>query len=988
MKNRCMTVWTGLLLLLCTLVSLAAHADSSIFTVFIDRDQNPGTGCSSRVPNGPTVNGAEFRIDVTVNIAAPPTVASANLTACDTAVTPPVFSNLPTPLGEGRIGLNIGIDRSDVIEFSAPLVAMNLKPGDVINATVVGFNGQVSSPLLTVLNFPVPDAAAPIAPIPTLSFYGSLALVLVLLGLSWRYLPRGGWANTAVMLLSVATLAAHAANFIVDGQIPDWTGETPVVTSPPSSDPTINVRQVFIGQEGGTLFFRLDVTNLESNLPPAKVSVTARMAGQAASGQTVSLVGLTNASPAGTTYQWSQTAGPTVTITNATQANATFVAPSVTTPTVLTFTLTVTDSTGQPTSTSVSTTVNPVVNLIVEALGGPRQAITGDTVSLHAQCTGATTPIYTWTQVSPATPAVTLTNANTENPTFTAPSVAQYTTFNFQVECTDASNPNLKATANSVVYVNYATPTPGGPGTVNAPTVVAVPPQVLRLLAAPPSVTVVGGQTVKLSIPATGGTQPYTWTWTQTAGTTVATSVDAATGIATVIAPTVTAQETLTYQMVVTDSATPAATQTATVSVTVIPAPTLQPLTALVPTTLFVDEGKSIALWAQPQGGNGSYLYNWVYVPSDPSIVVSLTGANTSHPSFTAPAVTATTQLRFKVTISDTAGNGGGTLSIFVQVNDLAPTLGVATASDVTANSGDATVSLNFPKPKGGVGPYTYAIAQTAGPTVTLSSATARNPAFTAPTLAPGAPDATLTFVMTVTDSLGNQTQATENVVIKAPQAVPLAATLTGPAAADQGAVISLNASAAGGVGTYTYSYAVTGGTLTIPATANPTVTLPTIAAGGTNLALTLTVTVTDSATPANTATATLALTVNAPPAPQVSTGALSCVQCGDLEFEEPCTATQLIFDEVTLCPGNEVVCMTDAKTDSDGYTTIYKRCVDQPTCHTLWYLESSDQNVCRNFDSSTTDVLCHFCYLGSGSNVGGPNDPENTGFPLYNGSL
>lgn len=107
--------------------------------------------------------------------------------------------------------------------------------------------------------------------------------------------------------------------------------------------------------------------------------------------------------------------------------------------------------------------------------------------------------------------------------------------------------------------------------------------------------------------------------------------------------------------------------------------------------------------------------------------------------------------------------------------------------------------------------------------------------------------------------------------------------------------------------------------------------TLPTIAAGGTNLALTLTVTVTDSATPANTATATLALTVNAPPAPQVSTGALSCVQCGDLEFEEPCTATQLIFDEVTLCPGNEVACMTDAKDHSNGDTTIYKRCVDQP---------------------------------------------------------
>lgn len=200
----------------------------------------------------------------------------------------------------------------------------------------------------------------------------------------------------------------------------------------------------------------------------------------------------------------------------------------------------------------------------------------------------------------------------------------------------------------------------GWPGDVNVPTTVASAGAAAAGGKSPRSVTVVGGQTVKLSVPATGGTKPYAWTWTQTAGTTAAPSVDTATGIATVIAPAVTAQETLTYQMQVTDSATPAATQTATVSVTVIPALTLQPLTALVLTTLFRHEGKSIALLAQAQGGNGSYLYHWVYVPSDPSIVVTLADADTSHPSFTAPMVTATTQLRFNVTISDTAGNGGG----------------------------------------------------------------------------------------------------------------------------------------------------------------------------------------------------------------------------------------------------------------------------------------------------------------------------------------
>lgn len=49
----------------------------------------------------------------------------------------------------------------------------------------------------------------------------------------------------------------------------------------------------------------------------------------------------------------------------------------------------------------------------------------------------------------------------------------------------------------------------------------------------------------------------------------------------------------------------------------------------------------------------------------------------------------------------------------------------------------------------------TYAWTQTGGDTVTLSDATAVGPSFTAPTLAAGEPDQTLTFSLIVTDNLG-----------------------------------------------------------------------------------------------------------------------------------------------------------------------------------------------------------------------------------------
>lgn len=67
--------------------------------------------------------------------------------------------------------------------------------------------------------------------------------------------------------------------------------------------------------------------------------------------------------------------------------------------------------------------------------------------------------------------------------------------------------------------------------------------------------------------------------------------------------------------------------------------------------------------------------------------------------------------------------------------------------SDQTVNQG-ATVNLDGTASNGGGAPFTYQWTQTAGPAVSLSSATAENPSFTAP-----ATGATLVFQLVVTDT-------------------------------------------------------------------------------------------------------------------------------------------------------------------------------------------------------------------------------------------
>jgi len=146
-----------------------------------------------------------------------------------------------------------------------------------------------------------------------------------------------------------------------------------------------------------------------------------------------------------TGFHWTQTAGPTVTLTDATAKTTTFTAPTVTADTTLTFSLSV-DGPGTPAPNTVDITVLASAPAAADSNAGPDQtaAVQGSKITLNgAKSTDATG--FAWKQTGG--PNVTLTAANTASPTFTMPKGSAKLTF----ELTASNASGADATPDSVI---------------------------------------------------------------------------------------------------------------------------------------------------------------------------------------------------------------------------------------------------------------------------------------------------------------------------------------------------------------------------------------------------------------------------------------------------------------------------------------------------------------------------------------------------------
>ncbi|MBX3473351.1 MAG: S8 family serine peptidase [Planctomycetes bacterium] len=337
---------------------------------------------------------------------------------------------------------------------------------------------------------------------------------------------------------------------------------------------------------------------------------------------------------------------------------------------------------------------------------------------------------YLWTQTG-GTPTITLSSATAVSPTFTAPVVSSDRQITFQLRVTDTSGDFTTDSVQFTILNNTAPVADAGAdfevretqqGQLNA-----------------------GG-----SVNAEGDTMTYAWS--QTSGAITLTLSSPTAQAPTFTAPNVSQDQVVTFQLTVTDSFGDFTTDTVQVTVKNNQAPA-----ASAGADFGVLEGDPAQLdataSADPESDTLSFAWSQVAGPT-----VTLSGATTATPGFTAPAVTANTVLTFEVVVTDSFGDStSDTVNVTIEVNvspvanagaDFAVAHGGLGALDGSAsadpNTGDA---------------ITYLWAQVTGPAVVLSDPTASQPTFTAP-----ATDVYLVFELTVTDLRG--LSATDRVAV------------------------------------------------------------------------------------------------------------------------------------------------------------------------------------------------------------------------------
>jgi len=356
-------------------------------------------------------------------------------------------------------------------------------------------------------------------------------------------------------------------------------------------------------------------------------------------GAVVSLSGAASTDPEaqGLTYQWSQTAGPTVALSSSTAVAPTFTAPEGLSNTSVTFQLTVSD--GVNTSVdSVTIAINRDNDAPAANAGADQTVDEGTLVSLSAS--GSSDPegqglTYQWVQTSG--PTVTLSSGSSASPTFTAPQGLLNTSVTFQLTVSDGVNTSIDSVTIAINSDN------------DAPAANAGADQ-----------TVDEGALVSLS--ASGSSDPegqgLTYQWVQTAGPAVVLSSSTSSSPS-FVAPNGISNTSVTFQLTVSDGAN-TSVDTVTVAINCdddAPAVDAGADQRVAPTTRVT----LAATASDPE--NQGLTYTWTQISGT---AVALTNANTATARFSAPAVASPTTLVFQVAVSDGVNTSLDTVSIII----------------------------------------------------------------------------------------------------------------------------------------------------------------------------------------------------------------------------------------------------------------------------------------------------------------------------------
>ena len=602
------------------------------------------------------------------------------------------------------------------------------------------------------------------------------------------------------------------------------------------------------------LTFQLTVTDNMGATGTASSSVTVKhvnvapVASAGASqtvneGTSVTLVGGgTDSDGTIATYSWTQTSGPSVALTGANSATASFTAPATMVDDALTFNLTIVDNSGA--SASASTTVNVKhINIAPTANAGPDQTLNENSpVALAGSGSDVDGTIvsYAWSQTSG--PGVSILNANAASANFTAPATLVDTSLTFQLVVTDNSGATGMASVTvNVKHVNVAP-------TVNAGIAQTVNEN---------SATTLNGSATD----SDGSIASYLWA--QTAGTPVSLS-NASSATASFIAPTTLADTVLSFQLTATDNS--GASSSASTNVTVKHVNVAPVASAGADQT--VNEGGNVSLSGSATDSDGRIVSSiWTQLAGTP---VTLTGANTATASFTAPASMTGEVMIFQLTVIDDKGaSASATTNVNVLHVNVAPVANAGADQSVDEQT-SVTLSGSGADTDGTIASYSW--TQVSGTPVTLSGANTATASFTAPASMTGE---VMSFELTVTDDKGlSSTAAVTNVNVLHVNVAP-AANAGADQTVDEQTAVTLAGSGSDIDGTIaSYSWTQVSGTPVTLFNANAAVATFTAPASMTGGALSFQLTVTDDKGLSSTAVTTYVTVLHVNVAPTANAGA------------------------------------------------------------------------------------------------------------------
>lgn len=477
-----------------------------------------------------------------------------------------------------------------------------------------------------------------------------------------------------------------------------------------------------------------------TNQPP---TVTAGTPQTVAFGASVTQKGSANDSDGQVaSYAWTQLSGPTVSLTGADTDSVSFNAPADIANrngASIRLQLTATDNLGASNSAEVTITMQanrpPTVNAGVDQV-----VSTSANVSLNGSASDPDNNLASqqWTQISGTT--TTLSQANTLQPSFTAPAVSQQQQLVFRLVATDSVGAFNQDTV--TITVNPST----GTGTNQPP-----------LANAGADIQAISGQTVQLqgtAIDNDGSISSIQWKWL--AGTPV-TLVNSNQLSASFQAPIVTQSSSVSLQLQVTDDQGASASDV--VLVTINP-PNVAP-TVSAGADRIVASGSVVNVSAQAADSDGVIsTYSWSQI-SGPSI--TLTPNNQADTSFNAPVVSANTDIVLQVQVTDNSNaSASDQIIITVSPNNIPPQAVIQAPSAISEGNfieldGRASVDSD-----GSIQSYLWELLPGSA-SVTLSNSALDVASFIAPATTQAL---TLDFQLTVTDNQNASNSTTHQVTV------------------------------------------------------------------------------------------------------------------------------------------------------------------------------------------------------------------------------